>query len=58
MKFFPNFVFLQVSPSSLSDNGVTVTRVVQKEGQFVIVFPDVRCTLLSTLKRFRCVGNL
>ena len=32
----------QVSPSSLIDSGLTVTRVVQKQGQFVIVFPEVR----------------
>lgn len=32
----------QVSPSSLSDGGVAVTRVVQKVGHFVIVFPEVR----------------
>ena len=31
----------QVSPSSLSDGGVAVTRVVQKVGHFVIVFPEV-----------------
>ncbi|XP_078364902.1 uncharacterized protein LOC144649302 isoform X2 [Oculina patagonica] len=29
-----------VSPSSLNDSGLTVTRVVQKQGQFVIVFPE------------------
>ena len=36
-----NFFFYQISPNSLTEGGVEVTRVVQKEGQFVVVFPQV-----------------
>lgn len=36
------FTVHQVSPSSLKDKGVAVTRIVQKQGQFVIVFSEVR----------------
>ena len=35
------FFLYQISPSSLTEGGVEVTRVVQKEGQFVVVFPEV-----------------
>ena len=38
------FAFFQISPSSLTGGGVDVTRVVQKQGQFVVVFPEVRTT--------------
>ena len=36
-----NFFSYQISPNSLTEGGVEVTRVVQKEGQFVVVFPEV-----------------
>lgn len=36
-----------VSPSSLNEGGVTVTRVVQKQGQFVIVFPEAYYSSVS-----------
>jgi len=36
-----------VSPSSLTDSGLTVTRVVQKQGQFVIVFPEAYYSSVS-----------
>ena len=35
------FFLYQISPNSLTEGGVEVTRVVQKEGQFVVVFPEV-----------------
>ncbi|KAJ7374542.1 Jumonji and AT-rich interaction domain containing 2 [Desmophyllum pertusum] len=36
-----------VSPSTLTDSGVTVTRVVQKQGHFVIVFPEAYYSSVS-----------
>lgn len=38
---FDVFFLYQISPNSLTEGGVEVTRVVQKEGQFVVVFPEV-----------------
>lgn len=36
-----------ISPNSLTEGGVEVTRVVQKEGQFVVVFPEVYVCSIS-----------
>lgn len=36
-----------ISPSSLTDGGVDVTRVVQKQGQFVVVFPEAYVSSIS-----------
>lgn len=53
MFFVPFFFFFlyQISPNSLAEGGVEVTRVVQKEGQFVVVFPEVmsRRAIVRTL---------
>ena len=45
------FFLYQISPNSLAEGGVEVTRVVQKEGQFVVVFPEVmsRRAIVRTL---------